>query len=115
MESGEWGMRSPTPPPTPHSNSPLPTHDATDTAVRARAPRPGDGRLARHRRNTGGDVCHGASGTSGLGASAHRRVAAENAVRDHLTTAAVLIGTEAAKMSALELRALLWPVLGTNG
>jgi signal transduction histidine kinase len=46
---------------------------------------------------------------------AHRRVAAENAVRDHLTTAAVLIGTEAAKMSALELRALLWPALGTNG
>ena len=46
---------------------------------------------------------------------AHRRLAAENAVRDHLTTAAVLIGTEAAKMSALELRALLWPALGTNG
>jgi signal transduction histidine kinase len=46
---------------------------------------------------------------------AHRRVAAENAVRDHLTTAAVLIGTEAAKMSALELRALLWPALGANG
>src|SRR5688500_14850480 len=46
---------------------------------------------------------------------AHRRFAAENAVRDHLTTAAVLIGTEAAKMTALELRALLWPALGTNG
>jgi signal transduction histidine kinase len=46
---------------------------------------------------------------------AHRRLAAENAVRDHLTTAAVLIGTEAAKMSGLELRALLWPALGTNG
>src|SRR5688572_32606167 len=44
-----------------------------------------------------------------------RRLAAERAVRDHLTTSAVLIGTEAAKMSALELRALLWPVLGTNG
>ena len=44
-----------------------------------------------------------------------RRLAAESAVRDHLTTSAVLIGTEAAKMSALELRALLWPVLGTNG
>src|SRR5688500_79879 len=46
---------------------------------------------------------------------AQRRLAAERAVRDHLTTSAVLIGTEAAKMSALELRALLWPVLGTNG
>src|SRR5688500_18933595 len=45
---------------------------------------------------------------------AQRRLAAERAVRDHLTTAAVLVGTEAAKMSALELRALLWPVLGTN-
>src|SRR5688500_17093651 len=44
-----------------------------------------------------------------------RRLAGERAVRDHLTTAAVLIGTEAAKMSALELRALLWPALGTNG
>ena len=44
-----------------------------------------------------------------------RRIAAERAVRDHLTTSAVLIGTEAAKMSALETRALLWPVLGTNG
>ncbi|MES2521431.1 MAG: HAMP domain-containing sensor histidine kinase [Gemmatimonadota bacterium] len=44
-----------------------------------------------------------------------RRIAAEHAVRDHLTTAAVLIGSEAAKMSALELRALLWPVLGSNG
>jgi signal transduction histidine kinase len=44
-----------------------------------------------------------------------RRLAAEQAVRDRLTTAAVLIGTEAGKMSALELRALLWPVLGTNG
>jgi signal transduction histidine kinase len=44
-----------------------------------------------------------------------RRLAAERGVRDHLTTSAVLIGTEAAKMSALELRALLWPVLGTNG
>src|SRR5688500_9090775 len=44
-----------------------------------------------------------------------RRLAAEHAVRDQLTTAAVLIGTEAAKMSALELRALLWPALGTNG
>jgi len=46
---------------------------------------------------------------------AHRRIAAENAVRDQLTTAAVLIGTEAARMSGLELRALLWPALGTNG
>ena len=46
---------------------------------------------------------------------AHRRLAAERAVRDQLTTAAVLIGTEAAKMSALELRALLWPALGRNG
>src|SRR5687767_6842954 len=46
---------------------------------------------------------------------AHRRLAAENAVRDQLTTAAVLIGTEAARMSGLELRALLWPALGTNG
>ncbi len=44
-----------------------------------------------------------------------RRLAAERAVRDQLTTAAVLIGTEAARMSALELRALLWPALGTNG
>jgi signal transduction histidine kinase len=44
-----------------------------------------------------------------------RRLAGERAVRDQLTTAAVLIGTEAAKMSGLELRALLWPVLGTNG
>src|SRR5688572_8013438 len=44
-----------------------------------------------------------------------RRLAAERAVRDQLTTAAVLIGTEAVKMSGLELRALLWPVLGTNG
>ncbi|HYW33386.1 MAG TPA: HAMP domain-containing sensor histidine kinase [Gemmatimonas sp.] len=44
-----------------------------------------------------------------------RRLAAERAVRDNLTTAAVLIGSEAAKMSGLELRALLWPVLGTNG
>ena len=44
-----------------------------------------------------------------------RRLAAESAVRDQLTTAAVLIGTEAAKMSALELRALLWPALGSNG
>src|SRR5215211_8878126 len=43
-----------------------------------------------------------------------RRLAEERAVRDQLTTAAVLIGTEAAKMSALELRALLWPVLGRN-
>src|SRR5215213_9122251 len=46
---------------------------------------------------------------------AQRRIAAEHAVRDRLTTAAVLIGSEAAKMSALELRALLWPALGTNG
>ena len=46
---------------------------------------------------------------------AHRRLAAEHAVRDHLTTAAVLIGTEAARMSGLELRALLWPALATNG
>jgi len=45
---------------------------------------------------------------------AERRLAAERGVRDQLTTAAVLIGTEAAKMSALELRALLWPVLGAN-
>jgi signal transduction histidine kinase len=45
---------------------------------------------------------------------AQRRLAAERAVRDQLTTAAVLIGTEAAKMSGLELRALLWPALGTN-
>src|SRR5687768_9261059 len=45
----------------------------------------------------------------------HRRLAAENAVRDHLTTAAVLIGSEAARMSGLELRALLWPALGANG
>jgi signal transduction histidine kinase len=44
-----------------------------------------------------------------------RRLAAERAIRDQLTTAAVLIGTEAARMSALELRALLWPALGTNG
>ena len=44
-----------------------------------------------------------------------RRLAAESAVRDQLTTAAVLIGTEAARMSGLELRALLWPALGTNG
>jgi signal transduction histidine kinase len=44
-----------------------------------------------------------------------RRLAAESAVRDHLTTAAVLIGSEAARMSGLELRALLWPALGTNG
>ena len=43
-----------------------------------------------------------------------RRLAAEQAVRDHLTTAAVLIGTEAARMSALDLRALLWPALATN-
>jgi hypothetical protein len=43
-----------------------------------------------------------------------RRLASERAVRDQLTTAAVLIGTEAAKMSALELRALLWPVLGAG-
>ena len=46
---------------------------------------------------------------------AHRRVAAEQAVRDRLTTASVLIGTEAARMSGLELRALLWPALGTYG
>lgn len=46
---------------------------------------------------------------------AQRRLAAERAVRDQLTTAAVLIGSEAARMSGLELRALLWPVLGTNG
>jgi len=44
-----------------------------------------------------------------------RRLAAEHAVRDQLTTAAVLIGTEAVKMSALELRAFLWPVLGASG
>ena len=44
-----------------------------------------------------------------------RRVAAESAVRDHLTTAAVLIGSEAARMSGLELRALLWPALGARG
>ncbi len=44
-----------------------------------------------------------------------RRLAAESAVRDQLTTAAVLIGTESARMSGLELRALLWPALGTNG
>jgi hypothetical protein len=43
-----------------------------------------------------------------------RRLAAEQAVRDRLTTAAVLIGTEAARMSALDLRALLWPALATN-
>ena len=43
-----------------------------------------------------------------------RRIAAEQAVRDQLTTAAVIIGTEAAKMSGLELRALLWPALGTH-
>ena len=43
-----------------------------------------------------------------------RRLAAESAVRDQLTTAAVLIGTEAARMSGLELRALLWPALGAN-
>ena len=46
---------------------------------------------------------------------AQRRVAAERAVRDNLMTAAVLIGTEASKMSGLELRALLWPVLGRTG
>lgn len=46
---------------------------------------------------------------------AQRRLAAERAVRDRLTTAAILIGTEAARMSGLELRALLWPALGTNG
>lgn len=46
---------------------------------------------------------------------AQRRLAAERAVRDQLTTTAVLIGTEAARMSGLELRALLWPALGTNG
>src|SRR5688572_30907752 len=45
---------------------------------------------------------------------AHRRRAAENAVRDQLSTAAVIIGTEAARMSGLELRALLWPALGTH-
>ena len=44
----------------------------------------------------------------------HRRLAAEQAVRDRLTTAAVLIGTEAARMSGLELRALLWPALGAS-
>ena len=38
-----------------------------------RAPRQGGGRLARHRRNAGGDVPHGASGAPGLGAAAHRR------------------------------------------
>jgi signal transduction histidine kinase len=43
-----------------------------------------------------------------------RRLAAEHAVRDRLTTAAVLIGAEAARMSGLELRALLWPALGTH-
>src|SRR5688500_13815109 len=43
-----------------------------------------------------------------------RRLAAERAVRDQLTTAAVLIGSEAARMSGLELRALLWPALGRN-
>ncbi len=43
-----------------------------------------------------------------------RRLAAERAVRDQLTTAAVLIGTEAARMSALDLRALLWPALATT-
>ena len=43
-----------------------------------------------------------------------RRLAAESAVRDHLTTAAVLVGAEAARMSGLELRALLWPALGAN-
>ena len=46
---------------------------------------------------------------------AHRRFAAEQAVRDRLTTAAVLIGTEAARMSGLELRAVLWPALATHG
>jgi signal transduction histidine kinase len=45
---------------------------------------------------------------------AERRLAAEQAVRDRLTTAAVLIGAEAARMSALDLRALLWPALATN-
>ena len=45
---------------------------------------------------------------------AQRRLAAEQAVRDRLTTAAVLVGTEAARMSALDLRALLWPALATN-
>src|SRR5687768_17156830 len=45
---------------------------------------------------------------------AQRRLAAEQAVRDRLTTAAVLIGAEAARMSALDLRALLWPALATN-
>src|SRR5215213_3795646 len=43
-----------------------------------------------------------------------RRLAAESAVRDRLTTSAVLIGTETARMSALDLRALLWPALATN-
>jgi signal transduction histidine kinase len=46
---------------------------------------------------------------------AQRRLAAERAVRDQLTTAAILIGTEAARMSGLELRALLWPALGKSG
>src|SRR3954468_13677263 len=45
---------------------------------------------------------------------AQRRLAAERAVRDQLTTSALLIGTEAARMSGLELRAFLWPVLGAN-
>ena len=45
---------------------------------------------------------------------AERRLAAERAVRERLTTAAVIIGTEAARMSGLELRELLWPALGTH-
>ena len=44
-----------------------------------------------------------------------RRLAAARAVREQLTTAAVLIGTESARMSGLDLRALLWPALATNG
>jgi signal transduction histidine kinase len=44
-----------------------------------------------------------------------RRAAAERAVRDHLVTAAVVMGGEASRMSGLEVRALLWPVLGTLG
>src|SRR5688500_7477933 len=77
--------------------------------------------MARHGRETAAWLAIGGT-LAAMFLTAHqvrqgweqRRLAATRAVRDQLTTAAVLIGTEAAKMSALELRALLWPVLGAN-
>ncbi len=107
VRSGEWGVPLPTlHPPLPTLHSPLTMRTA----------------LARRGRETLAWLAIGGTLAALLFTAyqvregwAHRRFAAENAVRDQLTTAAVLIGTEAARMSGLELRSLLWPALATNG